>query len=116
MGRVRHFPSQRGHAESWLAALYHAKSACRSAVVLYFTLDKAAQAYWGDGSPEAAALLFAEVSMVHPPTLQCTICHHCCSSLLCRVALPCRSLSRGLDIVRTSSLQVVNSPLLVKSP
>lgn len=32
-----------------------------SAVVLYITLDNAAQAYWGDGSPEAAALLFAEV-------------------------------------------------------
>lgn len=33
-------------------------------MVLYITLDNAAQAYWGDGSPEAAALLFAEVSII----------------------------------------------------
>ena len=40
-------------------------------MVLYLTLDKAAQACWGDGSPEAAALLFAEVGII--PYLQCVI-------------------------------------------
>ena len=38
--------------------------------------------------------------------------HHCSDG---GVALPCRSLSSGSDIAQTSSLQVVHSPLLMKS-